>query len=929
MRVFISAVSDEFLAYREQLRRDLTRHDVEVKVQEEFKDYGGLTLEKLDVYIIACDAVVHIVGDMTGAYAKPLSVQALRSKYPALGDTLPPLRQALERGEALSYTQWEAWLALHHGKPLLIARADESAPRGPNYDPNAASRAAQQAHLARLREVERYPSSFTSPDNLIQRVFSSFILDLLKEQGFRPRFALSNVPILVPRLFVGREAALKAIEAVLGGQQGRVAITAVHGLRGVGKTTLAAAYAEQHRDQYRATWWLRAQTEAGLRADLVGLGVRLGWVAADDKEEPALAAALERLRHEGEGILLIYDNAPNRQAVRPYVPRGGAARVLVTSNAPDWSGIAEPLPLAVWPPAVGAEYLVKRTGRAGEQAAALALAEALGGLPLAHEQAAAYCERLGISLAEYQKRFTNAPGQILDAQADAADEYHAEDHPDGLTVAKTFALAIAEASRRHPGAAGLLAHAALLAPEPIPLFLFAEGRAKLSEPLASALAGDGLDEAVAALRAFALVEREAVADEREAGVVTECVRLHRLVRQVAAPAERGAREEMRRALVEALAAVYPRDVNENPRTWPRARRLDGLALDLVGGEAEPPSGAEVTSAWLLDRLASYQQMALAAYAAAQLLFERALAITERVQGSNHPDVDGSLNNLALLLYTQGDLAGARPLFERALAISERVQGPDHPNTATSLNNFALLLRDQGDLAGARSLHERALAIRERVLGPDHPDTATSLANGAGLLRAQGDLVGARPLFERALSINERVLGPDHPNTAASLNNLAVLLQDQGDLAGVRPLFERALSINERALGPNHPNTATNLNNLAGLLQALGDLAGARPLYERALAITERVQGPDHPDTATSLNNFASLLQALGDLAGARPLYERALAITERVLGLDHSETATSLNNLAVLLQALGDLAGARLLFERALSIRDKVRGARD
>ena len=75
-------------------------------------------------------------------------------------------------------------------------------------------------------------------------------------------------------------------------------------------------------------------------------------------------------------------------------------------------------------------------------------------------------------------------------------------------------------------------HAALLAPEPIPLFLFSEGREKFGEPLASDLAGDGLDEAVAALRAFALVDRETIADERDPAITAETIRLHRLVRAV-------------------------------------------------------------------------------------------------------------------------------------------------------------------------------------------------------------------------------------------------------------------------------------------------------------------------------------------------------------------------------------------------------------
>jgi TIR domain len=74
-------------------------------------------------------------------------------------------------------------------------------------------------------------------------------------------FAVSNIPIRVPQHFWGREDSLAAIATALGRYQGRVAITALHGLRGVGKTVLAAAYAERHRGDYRATWWIRAQTE--------------------------------------------------------------------------------------------------------------------------------------------------------------------------------------------------------------------------------------------------------------------------------------------------------------------------------------------------------------------------------------------------------------------------------------------------------------------------------------------------------------------------------------------------------------------------------------------------------------------------------------------------------------------------------------------
>jgi hypothetical protein len=290
---------------------------------------------------------------------------------------------------------------------------------------------------------------------------------------------LSNVPIAVPLHFIGRNDALAAIETALKGHEGRVAITTLHGLRGVGKTTLAAAYAERHRGDYQATWWIRAQAEPTLRADLVALDIRLSWVGADDKEEPAVEATMERLRHEGERILLIFDNAVDAQALKPYLPRGGGARVLVTSNAHAWRGVATPVQIRVWPKETGADYLIARTGRQAEHTSAEALSQARGGLPLAHEQAAAYCERLDISLGAYLKRFEVAPTQFLDDVRHAPAEY-------GLSVAKTFSLAIDEAAKLHPAAEPMIVHAALLAPDPIPLFLFAEAHEKFGEPLCGA-----------------------------------------------------------------------------------------------------------------------------------------------------------------------------------------------------------------------------------------------------------------------------------------------------------------------------------------------------------------------------------------------------------------------------------------------------------
>ena len=130
------------------------------------------------------------------------------------------------------------------------------------------------------------------------------------------KFALSNIAVSVPRHFLGRDQELAAIDAALKGGDNRVAVAALYGLRGVGKTTLAAAYAQRRKADYRATWWIRAQTPDAMRADLISLGVRLGWVAADEKEEPALETVRERLRDDGE---------PRPPASGPGRPRRRAA----------------------------------------------------------------------------------------------------------------------------------------------------------------------------------------------------------------------------------------------------------------------------------------------------------------------------------------------------------------------------------------------------------------------------------------------------------------------------------------------------------------------------------------------------------------------------------------------------------------------------
>ena len=85
----------------------------------------------------------------------------------------------------------------------------------------------------------------------------------------------------------------------------------------------------------------------------------------------------------------------------------------------------------------------------------------------------------------------------------------------------------------------------------------------------------------------------------------------------------------------------------------------------------------------------------------------------------------SLNDLAVLYRAQGRYAEAEPLSNRALAISEKALGPEHPDVASTSEQPRGALQAQGRYAEAEPLHKRALAIGEKALGPEHPDVATA------------------------------------------------------------------------------------------------------------------------------------------------------------------------------------------------------------
>ncbi len=279
-----------------------------------------------------------------------------------------------------------------------------------------------------------------------------------------------------------------------------------------------------------------------------------------------------------------------------------------------------------------------------------------------------------------------------------------------------------------------------------------------------------------------------------------------------------------------------------------------------------------------------------------------------------------LGNEGLVLTEMHRYAEADVAFDRALAIDEKLLGPDHPDLARLLANRGRLYEVKGDHPRAKLEYERALAILTKALDPDHPDVLTMEHDIARELDELGNLPEALALHEHILAAREKALGPDHPSVAASLNNLGLVLKEMGEWAKAKTALERALAIKEKTLAPDHPGIAITVDILGELSYSLGDYPAALVLFKRALAIWEKVKGPAHPDVAYALFGIGRTLVGLGQSEAALPLLEHALKLREKAQGPTNPAVSQPLIGLGQLYLARHRPEQAAPLFERALTL---------
>ena len=620
--------------------------------------------------------------------------------------------------------------------------------------------------------------------------------------------------------------------------------TVLVGMRGCGKTQLAASLAKQCED---ANWnlvaWVNAGSRESITSDLVELAKELKINTSD---QPAADYIIRRLFTRLNSAvpsdrLIVFDNVEDINDICGLVPTGDGLRVVATTtNKVGWEDQGwNSIKVGVFDRNTSIEYLLTVTN-SDDREAADTLAERLGDLPVAVAQAAATARNKDLPLARYLQQL-NRHGEEHVIHPIPGDEY-TDDVATVLWMAVEDAVdsmknGTKEMARRQLGALALLAE--------------------------SGVPTRWLDPTIEQLYDDDCPDTQRDMDERAHHALTELIHrsiiqqsadkattmLHRL--QAQAYRESWFKEERQVAYDSAVSLLASVDIDRLPSDDSDARFQE--TRNLI--EHLRAFGAQDCFHCLHDYRPVTSALCRAFTHARDLgLLPEALSLAQSVDTLLDLQVVDALDTLSLrshLAYTYlhaGCSADAIKRYERVLRSSKHALGPIDRVTLTIQNDLAYAYYWEGDTGKAIDLFEQVLDDRTRILSSDHEDTLMTGSYLALAYAADGQLERAIALGEQVVKDRDRVLKPDHKHTLVTRNNLADAYKSVGRLTDAIKMYEYVLEARVRTLGNTHHHTRITRNDLAQTYEQAGDLPKAISMYEDLHNDHIRIYGPDHEST---------------------------------------------------------------------------------
>jgi tetratricopeptide (TPR) repeat protein len=614
-----------------------------------------------------------------------------------------------------------------------------------------------------------------------------------------------NVP-QEPPAFQPREDLMARLRAAGSGVS---VVRAVTGMRGVGKTQLAAAYA---RECINAGWrlvaWVSAEETAGILNGLAVVADRLGVSHSGVSHEMVAGEVRNRLEADGSRCLIVFDNVIDPNSVRPYTPSAGNCQVIVTSTQANAVTLGRPTQIGVFTEDQSLAFLAERTG-IDDRVGARALADEVGHLPLALAQAAAVIQAQQLTYQVYVERLRSYPAQRYLPTAEG------EQYPRG--VAEAIGLSVDAVTAVEPAGlcATLLAVVSLLSPEGVSRQFLYAGR--FGE---AGLLGAGPEEIDSALGQLVNASLFSFTQGDNSGPL---LMAHRLVMRIVRErlVDNGLLGGVIDVILDAFAAA---DEPLSEFSWDRPMHRElGRHVRSLGGFVDrrqtllSPTQLSLVANLLYWRRA--RQVEEADYQLTKLigLIRTNYRLSRKSYRLKRQNYRLKMKIFSLSILLDNESTDGDPNIDADLDIAG-----DQDLTRHEYRDSIQWYRDErirwkDDLVSLmHDLEERyAFCIHKETRYQDKVLAQNNLAYGYAMA---GRVYEAVSLYRRSLDDLTRHLGEEHPLTLAARNNLAYALQGSRQGSAAIPLYEESLAAFERALGTDHPHTAIVRHNLANALQ---------------------------------------------------------------------------------------------------------------
>ncbi|MFE5796890.1 FxSxx-COOH system tetratricopeptide repeat protein [Streptomyces sp. NPDC056503] len=719
--------------------------------------------------------------------------------------------------------------------------------------------------------------------------------------GQKPRQAVpaiwGNVPPHNPN-FVGRADLLDQVrEQLLTGDTSAVLPHALHGMGGVGKSQIAIEYVYRYAHDYDVVWWIPSEQPTMILTALTELAQRMGLNVSNEANQ-AVPAVREALRRGApyDRWLLVFDNAENVEAVRPYFPTGGTGKILITSRNQEWDRVARTLSVDIFT-REESKALLRRRARDLSDTDADLLAEALGDLPLAIEQAAAWQAVTGMAVPEYLRLIKEKIAELM------LELVPSPDYP--MSVAAAWDVSLRQLEQRNPAALQLLQVCSFFAPEPISRSLFNNSRTTTIAPELDEALRDPirLSRAIREINVYALARIE----HRH-----NTVQLHRLVQAVLvnrmSPQQQA---DMRHGAHLLLADANPNNPSSRA-LWPRYQELLPHVVGSRAVECEDP--------WVRSLIRGMVEFLYTwgDHAGAAAMAREALRIWTEKFGAEDQQTLQMAKWLAFVLRALGEYQEAAAMMEHTADTYIRTMGEDHEGTLDALIQLTSGLRLRAEMARGleidRSVYERSL----RAFGEEDPATLRAAHNLGIGLRLMGLYEEARVVDTETARLRALHLGENHATTLNTLTGLSIDIRETGDYLEAAAHQENVYARQSAAFGEDAPAPLGAARVLSVCRRRAGDHEGALALAEAVWSKFVDRYGPDHPDAVACAANLVVDLRHDGQLRRSRELAEATIARYAAKLGAGHPYTLSARVNLAITLRYLDELAEAREHLDAAL-----------